>query len=244
MDVGGLNGALLDPMSMTDAELLDVPSLPDIGDSLGDKLDDVASVLGQNTVMDSGRVAELEGQVAARDVQIGELHTQIAALKDDKAKLSEKVELFDDELTDLREQFNNVSSSNDQMTAKIQKLEELKVVNEEKISSLEESSKNAVNNPELEAKVAEESERANKLESKIKQMETDSAALTKRNQDLIGNKNQKISELNTTIAELKTSIAEKDSEKATHAEKVNEMQLSLDKRDENIRNLQKTITDL
>ena len=141
MDVGGLNGALLDPMSMTDAELLDVPSLPDIGDSLGDKLDDVASVLGQNTVMDSGRVAELEGQVAARDVQIGELHTQIAALKDDKAKLSEKVELFDDELTDLREQFNNVSTSNDQMTAKIQKLEELKVVNEEKISSLEESSK-------------------------------------------------------------------------------------------------------
>ena len=244
MDVGGLNGALLDPMSMTDAELLDVPSLPDIGDSLGDKLDDVASVLGQNTVMDSGRVAELEGQVATRDVQIGELNTQIAALKDDKAKLSEKVELFDDELTDLREQFNNVSSSNDQMTAKIQKLEELKVVNEERISSLEESSKNAVNNQELEAKVAEESDRANKLESKIKQMETDSAALTKRNQDLIGNKNQKISELNTAIAELKTSIAEKDSEKATHAEKVNEMQLSLDKRDEDIRNLQKTITDL
>ena len=243
MDVGGLNGALLDPMSMTDAELLDVPSLPDIGDSLGDKLDDVASVLGQNTVMDSGRVAELEGQVATRDVQIGELNTQIAALKDDKAKLSEKVELFDDELTDLREQFNNVSSSNDQMTAKIQKLEELKVVNEERISSLEESSKN-VNNQELEAKVAEESDRANKLESKIKQMETDSAALTKRNQDLIGNKNQKISELNTAIAELKTSIAEKDSEKATHAEKVNEMQLSLDKRDEDIRNLQKTITDL
>merc|ERR1712241_472686 len=114
----------------------------------------------------------------------------------------------------------------------------------EKISSLEETSKNAMNNPELEAKVAEESDRANKLESKIKQMETDSAALTKRNQDLIGNENQKISELNTAIAELKTSIAEKDSEKATHAEKVNEMQLSLDKRDEDIRNLQKTITDL
>ena len=77
MDVGGLNGALLDPMTMTDAELLDVPSLPDIEETLNqvEKLDDVTSVLGQTPVMDNNRLVELEALVCDKDAQIGSLNT-------------------------------------------------------------------------------------------------------------------------------------------------------------------------
>ena len=127
MDVGGLNGALLDPMSMTDAELLDVPSLPDIEETLGvDKLDDVASVLGQNTVVpDNNKISELEQQNSEKDAQIGSLNAEVTSLKGQNAQLSEKIELYEDELTDLREQFTKLEDSNQQQTVKISELEKL-----------------------------------------------------------------------------------------------------------------------
>ena len=85
MDVGGLNGALLDPMSMTDAELLDVNSLPDIEEALGvDKIDDVAvSALGQTVDNNAvnNRVADLEKQISDKDAQISSLTSEVNSLK-------------------------------------------------------------------------------------------------------------------------------------------------------------------
>ena len=239
MDVGGLNGALLDPMTMTDAELLDVPSLPDIEETLNqvEKLDDVTSVLGQNTVMDSGRLVELEALVCDKDTQIGSLNTQVTQLKDENSKLSEKVELYDDEITDLREQFNKLESKTEEQSVKIKQLEDQRSENEAKITSLEAEAGSKANAGELEEKVT-------MLENKIKQMETDSAALTKRNQDLIGNKNQKIAELNAAIAENKTTIEEKDKQKMSLEEKFKEVEGIVEGKDTEIKNLQKTISDL
>ena len=239
MDVPGLNGALMDPMTMTDAELLDVPSLPDIEETLNqvEKLDDVTSVLGQNSVMDSGRLVELESLVCDKDAQIGSLNTQMTQLKDENTKLSEKVELYDDEITDLREQFTKLESKTEQQSVQINQLKEQRSENEAKISSLVAAASSTSNTGELEEKVT-------MLENKIKQMETDSAALTKRNQDLIGNKNQKIAELNAAIAEHKTSIEEKDKEKGCLELKVKEVEGTVEGKDTEIKNLQKTISDL
>ena len=143
----------------------------------------MTSVLGQNSVMDSGRLVELETLVCDKDAQIGSLNTQMTQLKDENTKLSEKVELYDDEITDLREQFNKLESKTEEQSVKIKQLEDQRSENEAKITSLEAEAGSKANAGELEEKV-------NMLENKIKQMETDSAALTKRNQDLIGNKNQ------------------------------------------------------
>ena len=261
MDVGGLNGALLDPMSMTDAELLDVPSLPDIEESLGvDKLDDVQQVLAQTVPnapasaptsaanVDVEKISDLEKQISEKDAKISTLNAEISTLKEDKSQLSEKVELFEDETTDLRDQFSKIESSNEQLKTKINELEKLKDENALKISKLEEEAKSAGNSAELDDKLTEQIGKTTALENKIKQMETDSAALTKRNQDLIGDKNKKISELNADIVALKASVAEKEAEietNKTHFEQGLKTEVYKNQqKDDYITTLQKTISDL
>merc|ERR1711976_1108784 len=111
--------------------------------------------------------------------------------------------MYDDEITDLREQFNKHETTIEGLNKKVEDLEKVKEENQSTINKLEEEAKNSNNGSELEEKLKEQTDKASALEAKIKQMETDSAALTKRNQDLIGDKNKKISELNADIVALK-----------------------------------------
>ena len=249
MDVGGLNGALLDPMSMTDAELLDVNSLPDIEEALGvNNVDDVTSALGQpQPIVDTARVNELEKLISDKDAQILSLTSEINSLKSSNNSLNEKVELFEDEKIDLEDQFRKVQSTNENQLKKIADLETVVGEKEARINTLEAEVKDAVpavDTQDLETKLEEQTEKSTQLENKIKQMETDSDALTKRNQDLIGAKNKKISELNADIADLKGKVSEHETEKTSLESRVQEIQVTVTSKDEEIRNLQRTITDL
>ena len=239
MDPVGQNGALLDPMSMEDAALFaDVPSLPDIGDSLCvDKLEDVG-VLGPVTSgIDPKVVEDLQREMTEKTATIENL-------KNENKKLQNRVDTYDDEITDLREQFNKLQNLTESQNRKLAEFEKVNAEYASKIINLEETSKSQEKSEELEGKLKDKSEEAAKLENKIKQMETDSAALTKRNQDLIGDKNKKISELNESIADLKGSLQEKEDQASSSADEVSKLQTTVTEKEEEILKLSKSIADL
>lgn len=159
MDLGGLhgfNGSMLDPMRMTDAELLDNPEDED-GDVVnGEELETNSSVLqtpeklaviSQGSSKNNGpgseakqdpkdRVevgnaphsgAQITAQVeispearAKNNVEMEAKNAEIRSLRETNEKmvleireLTDKVDLNEDELTDLREQFMAVDKENE-----------------------------------------------------------------------------------------------------------------------------------
>merc|ERR1719158_289648 len=71
------------------------------------------------------------------------------------------------------------------------------------------------------------------LEEKIEKDKVDAQALQKRNQDAIGNKNQKIATLNEELAKLKEDVTAKDAAKKDQDIKTGELEQNLLKAKEN-----------
>jgi len=254
MDLGGLhgfNGSLLDPMKMTDAELLDN----------GDDDDDVMSgvLMGTNSsVLETPEKMNLENKEIPRnngsegglsDVNITEVAEMMSAppagggvdaeelqekeadlqnLKDlnsalieSARELKEKVDLNEDELQDLREQFGAVEKEAEAKTAKILALESTIVDLQAKASKcgdLDEIMKNV-----------------KQLEEKIERDKLDASTLQKRNQDAIGNKNQKIATLNEELAQQKEDSAAKEEMNKELREKQDALEQSIGKlKEENL----------
>ena len=143
MDLGlGFNGSLLDPMKMTDAELLDNGDDDDDvmnGVLLGSsssvlQTPDKLSLEGQDDVApgSNGGEGQMEGkneamsvaisnainpgleqlrstaELEAKEVEIQTLRETNAKLIESGRELKDKLDLHEDELTDLREQFGAV----------------------------------------------------------------------------------------------------------------------------------------
>ena len=237
MDPGGQNGDLLDPMSMADAALF--ADVPDIAETLGvDKLEDVG-VLGP--VVTTGVDPKVYEDLQRESDQRG---ATIESLNNEKLQLQLRVDTYDDEITDLREQFNKLQSLTDSQNRKLAEFEKVNAEYASKITNLEESSRSQGKTEEIELKLKDKTEEVSHLENRIKQMETDSAALTKRNQDLIGDKNKKISELNETIASMKGSLQKKEDQVSSSAEKLRELESSIAEKQAENQQLEKSVSDL
>ena len=103
MDGGGphgLPGALLDPMTMTDAELLD--SVPANGDQMNTDLMKISMGGDENH---TGSSNENENKMKN---EISDPKAKVTKLEKQKHELEEKNDLNEDELTDLREQFGSM----------------------------------------------------------------------------------------------------------------------------------------
>ena len=79
--------------------------------------------------------------------------------------------------------------------------------------------------------------RVKQLEEKIEKDKVDAQALQKRNQDAIGNKNQKIATLNEELAKLKEDVTAKDAAKKSQDNKIGELEQNLLKAQENNKSL-------
>jgi len=234
MDPGGHNGDLLDPMSMADAALF--ADVPDIAETLGvDKLDDLGAVV--TTGVDPKVFEDLQRESDQKTASI-------ESLKNEKIQLQVRVDTYDDEITDLREQFNKLQNLTESQNRKLAEFEKVNAEYASKISNLEESSRSQEKTEEMELRMKNKTEEISKLENKIKQMETDSAALTKRNQDFIGDKNKKISELNETIANMKSILQKAEDQVSSSEGKLKELESSIAEKDAENQKLAKTVTDL
>lgn len=253
MDLGlGFNGSLLDPMKMTDAELLDNPDDDDdvmngvlLGSSSSvlqtpDKLslegqDDASGSNGGDAQMEAKSSESVEAMSAAisnainpgleqlrstaelesKEVEIQSLKETNAKLIESGRELKDKLDLHEDELTDLREQFVAMEKESEAKSSKVKALESLIESLEKKVG---------------ESGGAEEAQmRVKQLEEKIEKDKVDAQALQKRNQDAIGNKNQKIATLNEELAKLKEDVTAKDAAKKDHEIKIGELEQSLSK---------------
>jgi len=259
MDLGGLhgfNGSLLDPMKMTDAELLDN----------GDDDDDVMNgvLLGSNSsVLQTPDKLSLEGQESggeetqamlvglsgtdgtqvveamaaalnpgletlrntaereAKDAEVQRLAELNSKLNEANRELKDKVDLHEDELTDLREQFVAIEKENEAKGKKVKCLE----ITVETLQA---------NTAQL-AAGEEALQKVKQLEEKIEKDKVDAMALQKRNQDAIGNKNQKIATLNEELGKVKEQVSTTESAQKGHESKVQDLQLNLDKtKEENV----------
>ena len=248
MDLGlGFNGSLLDPMKMTDAELLDNGDDDDDvmnGVLLGSsssvlQTPDKLSLEGQDDVApgSNGGEGQMEGkneamsvaisnainpgleqlrstaELEAKEVEIQTLRETNAKLIESGRELKDKLDLHEDELTDLREQFGAVEKENELKTNKVKSLEAMIESLEKKVG---------------ESSGAEEAVlRVKQLEEKIEKDKVDAQALQKRNQDAIGNKNQKIATLNEELGKLKEDIATREAAKKEHETKTAELEQNL-----------------
>ena len=234
MDPGGQNGDLLDPMSMADAALF--ADVPDIAETLGvDKLDDLGTVVTAG--VDPKLFEDLQRESDQKTANI-------ESLKNENIQLQVRVDTYDDEITDLREQFNKLQNLTESQNRKLAEFEKVNAEYASKITNLEESSRSQEKTEEMELKMKEKTEEVSKLENKIKQMETDSAALTKRNQDFIGDKNKKISELNETISNMKGSLQKAEDQVSSSEGKLKELESSMAEKDAENQKLAKTVSDL
>jgi len=247
MDLGlGFNGSLLDPMKMTDAELLDNPDDDDdmmngvlLGSSSSvlqtpDKLslegqDDASGSNGGDSQMDAKSSESMEAMSAAisnainpgleqlrntaelesKEVEIQSLKETNAKLIENGRELKDKLDLHEDELTDLREQFVAMEKESEAKSKMIESLEK-------KAGGM-----------------ADTQMRVKQLEEKIEKDKVDAQALQKRNQDAIGNKNQKIATLNEELAKLKNDMTAKDAAQKGHDVKTGELEQTLLKVKEN-----------
>eukprot|EP00091_Calanus_sinicus_P004524 TRINITY_DN14859_c0_g1_i1.p1 TRINITY_DN14859_c0_g1~~TRINITY_DN14859_c0_g1_i1.p1 ORF type:complete len:120 (+),score=41.65 TRINITY_DN14859_c0_g1_i1:571-930(+) len=75
-------------------------------------------------------------------------------------------------------------------------------------------------------------------------MEADATSLAKRNQEAIGDKNKKLADLNAELTNIKTSLEAKESKCISIVGKFEEMQTSNAKKDKEIQDLSKTISEL
>merc|ERR1711915_403623 len=83
-----------------------------------------------------------------------------------------------------------------------------------------------------------------KLEERIKCMETDAAALTKRNQEAIGDKNKKLAELTSELSNVKSSLTAKESMCISSEQKFEQIKATLTDKEKEIQNLSKIISEL
>ena len=268
MDLGlGFNGSLLDPMKMTDAELLDNPDDDDdvmngvlLGSSSSvlqtpDKLslegqDDGSGSNGGDSQMDGKSSESVEAMSAAisnainpgleqlrstaelesKEVEIQSLKETNAKLIESGRELKDKLDLHEDELTDLREQFVAMEKESEAKRNKVKSLESM-------IESLEKKVGDSGGLEEAQMRVKQ-------LEEKIEKDKVDAQALQKRNQDAIGNKNQKIATLNEELAKLKEDVTAKDAAKKDNDIKTGELEQNLLKAKENNESLTAQLTSV
>merc|ERR1712025_1027691 len=136
MDGGGLNGSMMDPMTMSDAELLEPPPVPPaVEQPLAANNSAELKVMEEKlkkVEMDKARMAtEIEKQKS----EILNLRDSATKLTKENADLNEKAELNEDELIDLREQFGEMEKEAEQNTLKQKELETEKAKLQESLNA-------------------------------------------------------------------------------------------------------------
>merc|ERR1712109_55045 len=107
MDSGGLNGSMMDPMKMSDAELLEPPTATSVPDQLNaeqvksDTNEEVKALELKLKAIEEERNNKIT-EIKKAQNEISNLKEEALKLKKDNADLLEKAELNEDELTDLR----------------------------------------------------------------------------------------------------------------------------------------------
>merc|ERR1712187_807986 len=132
MDGGGLNGSMMDPMTMSDAELLEPPPVPPaVEQPLAEKnSEEVKSNNSAELKVMEEKLKKVEMDKARMATEIEKQKSEILNLRDsatkltkENADLNEKAELNEDELIDLREQFGEMEKEAEQNTLKQKELE-------------------------------------------------------------------------------------------------------------------------
>merc|ERR1712203_213954 len=140
----GLNGSMMDPMRMSDAELLEPPSAPTATvPAMGEKTSD--EVKTNNSAEFKAMEEKVKSAQIDKEKMVTEIEKQkseILSLRDtatkltrENADLNEKAELNEDELTDLREQFGLMEKEADQNTQKQKELETEKAKLQESLNA-------------------------------------------------------------------------------------------------------------
>merc|ERR1711970_1139316 len=114
MDGGGLNGSMMDPMKMSDAELLEVPPAPPVSEEVNvDKSGEIKIMEDKMKALEEDRTTKMT-EIDKQSKEILSLREAATRLTKENADLKEKIELNEDELTDLREQFVEMEKEADQ----------------------------------------------------------------------------------------------------------------------------------
>merc|ERR1712142_1461207 len=130
MDGGGLNGSMMDPMTMSDAELLEPPPVPPaVEQPVAEKIsEEVKSNNSSELKVMEEKLKKVEMDKARMATEIEKQKNEILNLRDsatkltkENADLNEKAELNEDELIDLREQFGEMEKEAEQNTLKQKK---------------------------------------------------------------------------------------------------------------------------
>lgn len=290
MDGGGLNGSMMDPMKMSDAELLEAPLIPEPTiEQVNTNIDNSGEIKMMQEKLKTveqeknNRVADIEN----KNKEILSLREAATNLTKENASLNEKAELNEDELMDLREQFGEMEKDAEQSALKIKELTSLNVKMSEKVSEHEKEKTNLLEGHKtLETKIKTcESEMVHmkakqqlaassmetlqtskkqteeklvaqtklneqlkisktKLDEKIASMDAETNALTRRNQEVIGDKNKKLADLNTELTTIKSNLAAKESKCLSAEQKSEEMKTNFAKKEKEVQDLLKTISDL
>merc|ERR1712203_1097410 len=134
----GLNGSMMDPMRMSDAELLEPPSAPTATvPAMGEKTSD--EVKTNNSAEFKAMEEKVKSVEIDKERMVAEIEKQkseILSLRDTATKLTrENSDLNEDELTDLREQFGLMEKEADQNTQKQKELETEKAKLQESLNA-------------------------------------------------------------------------------------------------------------
>ena len=114
MDSGGLNGSMMDPMKMSDAELLEPPTATAVPDQLNaeqvksDTNEEVKALELKLKAMEEERNSKIT-EIKKAQNEISNLKEEASKLKKDNADLLEKAEL--NEILKLKSRVEEVSAS-------------------------------------------------------------------------------------------------------------------------------------
>lgn len=154
----GFHGALLDPMKMSDDQLLDNPKGQTNGNpnSVKDKSRETAG--GESDLKD--------GELVKKIQEVKTLRESVKKLNKENVDMKEKLELNEDELTDLRDQFIHMEAEGEKHEEKVKVLNSenvrlmdiVKVHDSNKTSSHEDTKSLEGKIVTLESKIKEQSE--------------------------------------------------------------------------------------
>merc|ERR1712187_1051515 len=184
MDGGGLNGSMMDPMTMSDAELLEPPPVPPaVEQPVAEKnSEEVKSNNSAELKVMEEKLKKVEMDKARMATEIEKQKSEILNLRDsatkltkENADLNEKAELNEDELIDLREQFGEMEKEAEQNTLKQKELETEKAKLQESLNAHTKETENLKESQKtLEEKIKSHELELTEVRSKLQESNTSS----------------------------------------------------------------------
>merc|ERR1712112_437939 len=224
----GSRGALLNPMSMTDAELLDsVPMEKSNGDQMNAdmKMKPVGGEENHTDAVKSDAAEKLTSEIKGLKVTISKLEA-------DNSDLREETDLNKDEFADLRDLFGHMEKDAEEHEKEIKRLKEENVKLKEGSSSLETNkTKLTEENKALNVKNDKSREEISKLQVSLTESEKKSNL-----------QDQKIKESQTKISLLETQIKQQK-EDTSSADEIKTLKEKLSTSESQVADLQNKLKD-